>query len=99
MKNPKEVITRYMLDPVYFIQKTTMKVKELYEGYLSYRAKEGNYLKTLNEHRRFLEGPILEAVGERELSQTSLLWRADLIEAGKRYGLYGSQRAVVYFRQ
>lgn len=76
-----------------------MKINTLYDEYLNYRAKEGNCLKTLDEHRRFLFGPINDAVGEKELSKINLLVRADLIEAGKRYGLYGSQRAVVYFRQ
>lgn len=76
-----------------------MKIKDLYEDFLEYRAKEGNCLKTLTEQRRFLDGPIYNAVGERKLKDTSLLWRADLIEAGTRYGIYGSQRTVVYFRQ
>lgn len=76
-----------------------MKVKDLYEGYLIFRAKEGNCLKTLDEHRRFLFGPILKAVGDKEVKKLSLLDRADLIEAGTKYGIHGSQRSVVYFRQ
>lgn len=76
-----------------------MKIKDLFEEYLQYRAKEGNCLKTIDEHRRFLKGPINEALGERELSKASLMDRVELIEAGKKYGIYGSQRAVVYYRQ
>lgn len=77
----------------------SIKIRDLYEDYLAFRAKEGNCMKTLNEHRRFLEGPINDALGFRNLSEITLMARADLIEAGKRYGIYGSQRAVVYFRQ
>lgn len=76
-----------------------MKISELFEKHLEFRAKEGNCTKTIDEHRRFLYGPIQAAVGDKELGSINMLVRADLIEAGKRYGIYGSQRAVVYFRQ
>src|SRR3990167_905703 len=77
-----------------------MTIKELFEPYLAHRAKEGNCPKTIEEHRRFLYGPIDQAVGHLNVDRTlTMIVRADLMEAGQRYGIYGSQRTVVYFRQ
>jgi integrase len=75
------------------------KVVDLFDEYLTHRAKEGNCRKTIDEHNRFLKGPITDAIGYKDLKDLSILDRADLIEAGKKYGIHGSQRAVVYFRQ
>lgn len=76
-----------------------MKTQDLFDGYFNYRAGEGNSLKTLQEHRRFLFGPVLDALKDRELEKLNLTVRAELMDAGKPYGFYGSQRTVVYFRQ
>ncbi|OHA16860.1 MAG: hypothetical protein A3C79_00845 [Candidatus Taylorbacteria bacterium RIFCSPHIGHO2_02_FULL_45_28] len=74
-------------------------LRDYFEEYLTFRAQEGNVSKTLVEHRRFLEGPLETAVGHKKVEDLRIIDRAALIEAGKPYGIYGSQRAVVTFRQ
>ncbi|MDB5258095.1 MAG: integrase family protein [Chitinophagaceae bacterium] len=76
-----------------------MKVKDLFEDYLDYRFKEGNCLKTIKEITRFLAQPIYQAVGEIELDDLKLIHSANVKDAGTKYGIYGSQRAIVYFKQ
>jgi integrase/recombinase XerD len=76
-----------------------MKVKDLFEGHLDYRAKDGNSLKTIKEITRFLGRPIYEAVGEREISSLRLVDTVEVKDRGRRYGIYGEQRAVCYYRQ
>lgn len=76
-----------------------MRLNEFYKGYFEYRAKIGNCKKTLTEHYRFIMGPVNKAVGNKEIKDLRLVDRADLMEAGRPYGEYGSQRAVVTFRQ
>ncbi len=90
--------THTLLNPVsVFIP--IMRVKDLYEGYLEMRAKEGKTLKTINEDKRFLFGAILQSVGDRDLNSLNLVMRGDLMQAGQKHGIYGSQRTVVCFRQ
>lgn len=79
--------------------KTDTVLRDYFEEYLTFRAQEGNVSKTLLEHRRFLEGPLEKAVGGKRVDDLRIIDRAALIEAGKPYGIYGSQRAVVTFRQ
>jgi site-specific recombinase XerD len=74
-------------------------LRDYFEDYLSFRAQEGNVAKTLVEHKRFLYGALDVAVGYRKIDELRLTDRAALIEAGKPHGIYGSQRAVVTFRQ
>lgn len=74
-------------------------LRDYFEEYLTFRAQEGNVAKTLTEHQRFLAGPLETAVGGKRIEDLRIIDRAALIEAGKPYGIYGSQRAVVTFRQ
>lgn len=82
-----------------------MKIKELFDGYLSYSAafggnmNMGNTSKTLYEKQRFLKGPIMNAVGEREVDSLNEYDLVGVREAGVRHGVYGAQRAILYFRQ
>lgn len=76
-----------------------MTVRDLFAGHLEYRAKIGNTQKTIKEVTRFLGLPINQAVGDKRLEDLRMTDRADVIEAGRQYGIYGSQRAVCYFKQ
>lgn len=82
-----------------------MKIKDLFDGYMSYNAafggftNMGNTQKTLNEKSRFLLGPIMRSVGEREVSSLNEYDLVGVREAGSRHGVYGAQRAILYFRQ
>lgn len=82
-----------------FPHNNKMKIKELFDEYLEYRVKEGNCLKTIKEISRFLGQPIYIAVGEIELEDLKYIHTASVKDAGTRYGIYGAQRAVVYFKQ
>lgn len=76
-----------------------MKTKDLFESHLEYRKKIGNSEKTINEVSRFLGNPIYRAVGEKKIKDLKITDVASIIEEGKEHGIYGSQRAVCYFRQ
>lgn len=82
-----------------------MKIKDLFESYLSYCAafggfrNMGNTTKTLHEKERFLLGPIMRAVGEKEISMLNEYDIVAVREAGVQHGMYGAQRSVLYFRQ
>ncbi|MFA6459537.1 MAG: site-specific integrase [Candidatus Paceibacterota bacterium] len=74
-------------------------LRDYFEEYLTFRAQEGSVSKTLLEHKRFLYGPLDASVGYKKVEDLRLIDRAALIEAGKPHGIFGSQRAVVTFRQ
>lgn len=76
-----------------------MKVKELFEPHLDWRIKIGNGDKTIKEVTRFLGNAIYNAVGEREISSLRLIDTADVMAKGRKYGIYGEQRSVCYYRQ
>lgn len=82
-----------------------IKVKDLFESYLSYcaafggRRNMGNTNKTLYEKQRFLKGAILKSVGEREVNEINEYDFVAVREAGIIHGMYGAQRSVLYFRQ
>lgn len=76
-----------------------MKVKDLFEKHLEWRVKIGNDPKTISEVTRFLGKSVYEAVGEREISSLRLIDTAEVMEKGRKYGIYGEQRAVCYYRQ
>jgi len=75
------------------------KVKDLFPGYLEYMALRNRNPKTIREHRRFLDGPIMEAVGERDIDSLRIVDAAKIEKAGGDYGEYGPQRAIVTFRR
>jgi integrase len=74
-----------------------MKLKELFQEFVEYKAKNSTP-RTIEEYRRFLYGPILDAVGEKELSEIKTLDREDIVDKAKAYGATAFQRAVVDFR-
>lgn len=82
-----------------------MKIKELFDGYLSYCAafggmrNMGNTTKTLYEKQRFLKGAIARSVGEKEISELNEYDLVAVREAGIIHGVYGAQRSILYFRQ
>ncbi len=82
-----------------FPHNKTMKVKDLFEPNLEYRAKNGNCVKTINEITRFFGLPIYHAVGEMELEDLRLIHTADVRDAGTKYGIHGAQRSVLYYKQ
>ncbi len=82
-----------------------MKIKDLFEGYLSYCAafggftNMGNTKKTLFTKRFFLLGPIMKSVGEKPVSRITEFDFVAVRDAGAAHGIYGSQRSVMYFKQ
>jgi len=76
-----------------------MKVKELFEDYLSYMVQKGMDPKTVNEHRRFLYTSLSNSVSEKEIESLRLIDAASIMQAGKHHGEYGAQRSVVVFRR
>jgi site-specific recombinase XerD len=76
-----------------------MRVNELFETYLKYLAQKGYAARTIREYKRFLYGPLAKAIGDREITSLTITDCAKLIEAGKNYGEFGPQRAVVTFRR
>ena len=75
------------------------KVKDLFPGYLEYMALKNQDPKTIREHKRFLDGPITDAVGDRAIGSLRLIDGAKVESAGRGYGEYGPQRAIVTFRR
>ena len=75
-----------------------MKLKETFEGYLEYMRRTDYHEKTIGAHRHFLYGPVALALGETEIEALKLNDQAKILEAGKPYGDYGSQRAITTFR-
>lgn len=61
--------------------------------------KIGNGEKTIREVTRFLGNAIYEAVGERDVGSLRLIDTADVMAKGRKYGVFGEQRSVCYYRQ
>ena len=77
-----------------------VKLKEKFEEYLNYERMKGLSEKTIKEHKRFLDGAFSHCpIKETELEDLKLTDTAQVIEAGKQHGEYGSQRAMVVLRQ
>ncbi len=76
-----------------------MQLSYYFEPYLAYILAKGRTQKTAHEHRRFLEGPITEAVGGKDLMELRKVDSALIENAGRRYGEYGAQRAIVTLRR
>lgn len=76
-----------------------MKIHEYYESYLAYILAKGRTEKTAHEHRRFLNGPIFEAVGQKELVELRKVDTAIIESAARKYGEYGALRAIVTLRR
>lgn len=74
-------------------------VQELYSDYLDFMTQKGMDPKTVREHRRFLEGSIKTAIGNREVESLRIIDTAAIVQAAKEYGEYGPQRSMVVFRQ
>lgn len=75
------------------------KVKELFPGYLEWMVLKGMDPKTIREHKRFLDGPIVDALGDRDIESLRIVDAARVQKAGGDYGEYGPQRAIVTFRR
>ena len=75
------------------------KVKDLFPGYLEYMALKNQDPKTIREHKWFLDGPITDAVGDRDIDSLRLIDGAKVESAGRGCGEYGPQRAIVTFRR
>ena len=75
------------------------KVRDLFPGYLEWMALKDRDPKTIREHQRFLDGPIGEALGDRDIASLRIVDAARVQMAGKDYGEYGPQRAIVTFRR
>jgi len=75
-----------------------MKLRETFEGYLEYMRQTDYNQKTIGAHRHFLYGPVMQALGDAEVEELKLNDQAKVLEAGRPYGDYGSQRAITTFR-
>ena len=77
-----------------------MRIQETIPLYLQWLEKRGLKEHTIREHKRFLFGAISRSsVIDKDVNQLSLVDIAELIEKGKEYGFYGSQRVICIFRQ
>ncbi len=76
-----------------------MQLSYYFEPYLAYISAKGRTQKTVHEHRRFLVGPITEAVGGKDLMELRKVDSALIESAGRRYGEYGAQRSIVTLRR
>lgn len=74
-----------------------MKIKELFDEFILYKAKNSTP-RTIEEYKRFLYGPIFDAIGEKELSELKITDREDVVDKAKNYGATAFQRAVVDLR-
>lgn len=80
---------------------SSVRICDGFQCYLSYLRQKGLKEKTVIEHRRFLFGALSHAVPlvDKNVSDLKLTDVASVIEAGRKHGEYGSQRAVVTLRQ
>jgi len=77
-----------------------MRLKDYFDSFLEYKRKEGCIEHTLREYRRFLFGSLFHcSLENKRIKDLRLTDVAEVIEAGKSHGEYGSQRSVVVFRQ
>jgi site-specific recombinase XerD len=74
-----------------------IQIKDLFQEFLEYKSKNSTP-RTIEEYRRFLYGPINDALGEKRLEDIKVNDREDLILEAKNYGATAFQRAVVNFR-
>ena len=75
-----------------------MTVSHLMEEYLLYLENIDKSERTVSEHKRYLKGPILRALGDAEISELRIIDRALVIREAKQMGKTGPQRAIVTFR-
>jgi site-specific recombinase XerD len=77
-----------------------MKLKNYYQSFLEYKKKEGCVNHTIGEYKRFLFGSLSHcSLQDKKIQELKMIDVAEVIEAGKTHGEYGSQRSVVVFRQ
>jgi len=78
-----------------------MRLKDQFRDYTNYLRQKGYTEHTIKEHKRFLYGALshAEMVADKEIKDLKLTDVGAIIEAGKRHGEYGAQRAVVTFRR
>lgn len=76
-----------------------MKLKDYFESYIEYLKDKGYSELTITEHRRFLLGALSHSVSNIFIHRLHLTDTAKVIKAGRDHGEYGSQRAVICYRQ
>ena len=78
-----------------------MKVTNYFSNYLEYLRQKGLAEHTIREHKRFLYGALSHTLPlcDKRIQDLKLTDCASIIESGKNHGEYGSQRAIVTFRQ
>lgn len=78
-----------------------MKLKDQFRDYTNYLRQKGYTDHTIKEHKRFLNGALshAEVVADKDIKDLKLTDVGAVMQAGKRHGEYGSQRAVVTFRR
>lgn len=76
-----------------------MKIGEFYKGLVEYKKREGASEKTLHEYEIHLYGSLSHSIQDLDLEHLTLADKVKVIEAGRRHGVFGPQRAVVVFRQ
>ena len=76
-----------------------MKVHEEFQPFIKYLEQKQMSARTIREYKRFLYGPLMKAIGDREVASLTISDHSKLIEAGVPYGEFGPQRSVVTFRR
>lgn len=76
-----------------------MKMSEYYGPFLGYLKSKGMSEKTISEYNRMLYGPLSKSVEDIDIAQLRMVNVAKVEEAGRPYGEYGAQRAVVVLRR
>lgn len=77
-----------------------MQLEKYFEPFLEYCRKMGLKEHTVKEQRRFLYGSISHcSLKNKKIKDIYLTDVAEIIEAGRQHGEYGSQRSVSVFRQ
>ena len=76
-----------------------MKIKDAFEGYLTYRREMGMQPITIANDRKILYGSFAHSISDRELSSLKMTDVADVIEAGRAHGEFGPQRSVSVLRK
>lgn len=73
------------------------KIKEFFPEFLEYKSKNSTP-RTIECYKRFLYGPINDALGDKLLSEIKINDREDLIVKSREYGATAHQRTIVDFR-
>lgn len=77
-----------------------MRVKNYYKSYLNYLIQRGLDPETIKDHKGILYGALSHCVIEnKKIKNLKLVDIASVIEAGRKHGKYGSQKAVLVFKQ